>query len=117
LILAISLVLGIAIRLPLAFLFLLFFLLGFSAFGWNGVFLVLGGELAGSRQAGRATGFIMTVVFLGNLTGPVLFGKMIDATGGYRLAWICLAGAMVVALGCMQKIREGKERPEENDRG
>jgi len=115
LILAVSLVLGIAIRLPLAFLFPLFFLLGFSAFGWNGVFLVFGGELAGSHQAGRATGFIMTIVFLGNLTGPLLFGKIIDATGGYRLAWIFVAAAMAVALCCMQKIREGKEHPERKE--
>jgi MFS transporter, ACS family, hexuronate transporter len=106
LILAISLLLGLTPRLPLPFLFLLFFLLGFSAFGWNGVFLVLGGELAGRGQAGRATGFIMTIVFLGNLTGPILFGKMIDVTGGYRLGWIFMAAAMGAALCCLQKIRE-----------
>jgi len=106
LILAVTLVLGLTPRLSPALLFFLFFLLGFSAFGWNGVFLVLGGELAGRGQAGRATGFIMTIVFLGNLTGPLLFGKIIDATGGYRLSWIFVAAAMAVALCFIQKIQE-----------
>ena len=105
-VLTVTLVLGLTPRLPPAPLFILFFLLGFSAFGWNGVFLVLGGELAGRGQAGRATGFIMTVVFLGNVVGPLLFGRIIDATGGYRLAWIFVAATMSVSLCCLQKIQE-----------
>ena len=109
--LCLSLLLGLDIRPPLPLLFFLFFLLGYSAFGWNGVFLAFGGELAGSQQAGRATGFIMTIVFLGNLSGPILFGKIIDATGGYRLAWIFLVVVMIVALYSLQKIRGGEGTP------
>ena len=110
-VLTVTLVLGLTPRLSPALLFFLFFLLGFSAFGWNGVFLVLGGELAGRGQAGRATGFIMTVVFLGNVVGPLLFGRIIDATGGYRLAWIFVAATMSVSLCCLQKIQE-RNKPE-----
>jgi sugar phosphate permease len=105
-ILGISLILGSDVRLPEIALFLVLFIFGFSAVGWNGVHQAFIGEFSGEKSAGRAIGFCLAIGFLGSLSGPVLFGKIIDATGTYRIAWFSLSGIMVLAFIFFQMIHE-----------
>jgi MFS transporter, ACS family, hexuronate transporter len=108
LIFLVSLVLGLNLSLPLVPLFIIVFLFGFSAVGWNGVYHAFVGELSGKEKAGRAIGLSMTITFLGNVIGPVLFGKIIDLTGSYSMAWYFLCVSMVGALIAFSMINEEK---------
>ena len=57
-------------------------------------------------MAGRATGLIMAIVFSGAVVGPILFGKIIDASGSYDIAWFFLSAAMAGAFAVYSMIRE-----------
>jgi MFS family permease len=101
-----SLILGLNIPLPLVLLFFVLFLFGFSAIGWNGVYHAFIGELPDKEMIGRTVGLSMTIVFTGNLLGPLLFGKIIDVTSSYSMAWYLLCVAMVVAFILISMVRE-----------
>jgi len=103
---SVSLILGVDVPLPLGVLFLIFFVFGFSAIGWNGVFHAFIGELAEKESAGRAIGLTMTIIFLGNISGPVLFGKILDATHSYSTGWYFLCASMVGAFTLFSLIKE-----------
>ena len=104
----ISLILGLNIYLPEIALFLVLFIFGFSAIGWNGVYHAFIGELSGEKLAGRAVGLSIGIAFLGNLSGPVLYGKIIDITGTYNIAWFSLCVVMIGAFISFDMIQEKK---------
>jgi sugar phosphate permease len=104
----ISLILGLNLYLPDIALFLVLFIFGFSAIGWNGVYHAFIGELSGEESAGRAVGLSLGIAFLGNLLGPVLYGKIIDITGTYNIAWFSLCVVMIVAFISFDMIQEKK---------
>jgi len=101
-----SLILGLNIPLPLVLLFFVLFLFGFSAVGWNGVYHAFIGELPNKEMIGRTVGLSMTIVFTGNLLGPLLFGKIIDVTSSYSIAWYFLCIVMAVAFILISMVRE-----------
>lgn len=107
----VSLILGLNIHLALIPLLLILFIFGFSAIGWNGVYHAFVGELSGKEKAGKAVGLTMTITFVGNLSGPVLYGKIVDATHSYHMAWYFLCAAMVGALIIFSMIQESKISP------
>jgi MFS family permease len=107
----VSLILGLNIHLALIPLLLILFIFGFSAIGWNGVYHAFVGELSGKEKAWKAIGLTMPITFVGNLSGPVLYGKIVDATHSYHMAWYFLCAAMVGALIIFSMIQESKISP------
>ena len=83
---------------------------GVVGIGWNGVQHTWLAELAGPRAAGTAVGLGLAISSAGVTLGPLLFGYVLQATGGYRWPWLGLATAMVAALGTLALIRE-RRRP------
>jgi ACS family hexuronate transporter-like MFS transporter len=83
---------------------------GVVGIGWNGVQHTWLAELAGPRAAGTAVGLGLAVSSAGVTLGPLLFGHVLQVTGGYRWPWLGLATAMVVALGTLGLVRE-RRRP------
>ncbi len=81
--------------LPLAFITSV--LLGLTAFSWIPVYFISIGEMAGSGQAGTATGLGMVFNRIGTLVGPPVFGYIADATGSYQAGWVLLGAVMLVA--------------------
>ena len=80
-------------------LVLIIFVLGFTAFGWNGIFHAYLVELAGLKQAGTVTGISMSIVFCGNILGPLIFGAIVDMSGGsYRYSWEFISALMVLSV-------------------
>ena len=75
--------------------YLFSFLMGFSIFGWFGVFFVTIGEFAGSKRIGAATGLALLSNRIGILAAPPLFGLLADARGNYNLSWL-LFGAVII---------------------
>lgn len=102
----ISLLLGLNLRLPPLMLIFILFVLGASAIGWNGVYHALIGKISGKEMAGRATGLIVAIVFIGGVVGPLLFGKIVDASGSYDTAWLFLSAVMACAVIAYSLIRE-----------
>lgn len=70
---------------------------GFTAIGYNALFLTMIGEIAGPEKAGQATGFAVTIAYCGVVIGPPLFGFTVDLIG-YNYAWISLGGMLLAAI-------------------
>jgi len=85
-------------------------ILGITAIGWGGLYSALAGELAGKEAAGKALGITAAILVLGAMTGPPIFGYIVDITSSYQLAWLAMAlcGAISVVLASL--IREHKRR-------
>lgn len=85
-------------------------LLGTTAIGWGGLFATQVAELAGTQLAGRASGIASGILLVGVMTGPPLFGYIVDSTGSYQTAWftMALSGAITVIL--ISLVRERKRQ-------
>lgn len=90
---------------PLAVLILA---IGACAIGWNAVHLSIVSELAGIDLAGTAVGSSLTVVYIGMIVGPPLFGAIVDTTGQYSVAWLWLAALSLLGAGLMSRVRESR---------
>jgi sugar phosphate permease len=93
---------------PWPALWLLLFLTGITAIGWNGINMTFVGELAGRSASASAAGLNLTGSYLGIITGPPLFGKLVDVTQSYGTSYLVVAGVAVLALGLLWSIRVGE---------
>jgi ACS family hexuronate transporter-like MFS transporter len=105
---AMALLLGSNVTLPSILLVSVFFILGMSAIGWNGVFHAYIGEISPKGFVGLATGVSMAIVFMGGLIGPFLFGKIVDTFQSYPAAWFFLSWAMAMAFIFYRRVPERK---------
>ena len=74
--------------------------------GWNGVQISFFSELSSKGREGRAVALGLMIEQPGILVGPYLFGLVVDHTGSFRLAWLLVAGFLVVAALIMTRVRE-----------
>ena len=80
--------------------------LGLTLLGWQAVYAVLLPELSGRQLAGSAIGVGYTLVQIGAVVGPPLFGRIVDATGDYRLAWRALSLSVAAGIPLMLLVKE-----------
>ncbi|MEQ8708182.1 MAG: MFS transporter [Rhodospirillales bacterium] len=66
-------------------------LLGFSAVGWNGIFMAEVANQAPADKTAAATGISIGCTFSGVVVGPVIFGILADLTGSYAVGFSALA--------------------------
>lgn len=71
--------------------------LGVLVLGWHAVHTIFMPELAGKELAGSAVGLGFTIMQVGSVVGPPVFGYIVDVTGDYRWGWRALG--LIVALG------------------
>ena len=81
--------------------------LGVSILSWPGILTVYVAELAGTERSGTSIGAINTIMRLGIVIVPPLFGLLVDVTNSYSLGWGIAAGALVAATTCLLLL--GKE--------
>jgi len=79
-------------------LLLFIVLLGSTTIGYHGVLFGLMGEIIKKEIVGLATGFSLTITYLGIILFPPLFGHLVDKQGSYNQAWDLLALSWVVAI-------------------
>jgi ACS family hexuronate transporter-like MFS transporter len=89
-----------------AWLGVLALVFGVVGIGWNGVQHTWMAELAGPRAAGTAVGLGLGISSAGVTLGPLCFGYLVQATGGYRGPWIVLAVSMGAALALLTLVRD-----------
>jgi predicted MFS family arabinose efflux permease len=78
---------------------------GLSAIGWNGINMTFVAEIAGRRASATAAGLNLTASSLGIMTGPPLFGLLVDFTGSYALAFLAGAWLHLAALLMLSQVR------------
>lgn len=79
---------------------------GFSAIGWNGVFIAVIARQAPPNEVGMATGGTLVFTYAGVMAGPSLFGAL-HTHGGltYGASFILLALVTAVGVGCVYQAR------------
>ncbi|AYY12266.1 MFS transporter [Actinobacteria bacterium YIM 96077] len=82
---------------------------GFFAQGWVGVIRLWGTELAGSGRSGRAGGLLLGSMMLGSLTGPPVFGWLVDTAGGYSTSWTVM-GTLALAASAAVLVAQHRQR-------
>ncbi|MFH0725054.1 MAG: MFS transporter [Pseudomonadota bacterium] len=65
--------------------------LGGAFLGWNGLIITYIAELAGTSIAASVVGVSSSIGFIGIISGPLLFGYLVDLFG-YFTGWMMLAG-------------------------
>jgi MFS transporter, ACS family, hexuronate transporter len=80
--------------------------MGASVIGWNGLLLAYVAEQAGPHRAGTAIGLAVSIVFIGAVVYPPLFGWLVDRTGSYQPAWLALAVILLGGLALFPFMRE-----------
>jgi MFS family permease len=81
---------------PLFALILLAAFAGVTVSSWNGIQLAEVAREAPKGRVGETTSGATLVIFIGYVLGPALFGLLLAATGGYRLAFLA-TGALSLA--------------------
>ncbi len=72
-------------------------LFGTSAFGWNGVAMLVAMTIVDDARAGWASGRVVLFYFAGLVSSPVPFGMLTDLTGSYLYGWFGLGAAFILA--------------------
>jgi len=91
------------IQLNLVIVYVFSFLLGFSVFGWGGLYFVTLAEYAGTARAGAAIGLGLLFNRIGILAAPPIFGAIADRQGDYNFSWLIFG--VVIALSSLLLMR------------
>ena len=86
------------------------FSLGIGSIGRGGLSSVIAGEWRGKEAAGVAAGTVAGIFMIGAVTGPLLFGYIVDSTGSFETAWYAMALCSVISMIFISMIREHKKR-------
>jgi ACS family hexuronate transporter-like MFS transporter len=86
------------------------FLLGIGSVGFGAIFFTMLSELGGPSGAGTASALGSTISMAGSILGPVAFGRIVDATGSYQLAWFSLVTIGALAMLSIFLVNEEPRR-------
>ena len=103
-------------EIPVFLLLVMIALLGLTTIGYHGVLFGLMGEIVRKEVVGLATGFSLTITFLGIVLFPPFFGHLVDRLGSYDRAWDTLALAWVVAVAILVFFVQEKNSTPEPER-
>jgi nitrate/nitrite transporter NarK len=84
-------------------------LFGATAVTWNAVGMLAVISSSGAGMAGRASGVVVFGFYIGFVGSPVLFGWLVDSTGGYSLAWLGVAAIFSATLLVIARWRRADE--------
>ncbi|MBT2686914.1 MFS transporter [Bacillus sp. ISL-47] len=73
-------------------------LFGFSAAGFNGIWMNLASELVPPEKAGISSGISLTMGSTAVIIVPPLFGFLVDFTGDFMAGWLLITGLMVMVF-------------------
>ena len=79
-------------------LWVVLFVLGFCAIGWNTVYVTVAAESVLPASVGRATGAALFFSYAGALAVPPLLGLIVDETDSWVVTWLIAAAVAAIAL-------------------
>ncbi len=82
-------------------IFIIIVIFGFSSMGHNALMITFVGESARKELSGTAVGLLLTIISIGVIIGPPLFGYIVDLKETYSLAWQSLAVCMAIAIALL----------------
>ena len=71
--------------------------LGLTTMAWGGVYNILVAEMAGPAHSGATLGAVETLMRVGGIPMPAIFGLLVDATDSYTFTWRATA-AMIFTI-------------------
>lgn len=83
---------------PLEVIFAVLFLFGFTAVGWNGVFMAEVARMSPPDKIGSATGGVLVMVFIGVMIGPMLFTGIHEVLGQYTASFAAIAVVTLIGI-------------------
>lgn len=86
---------------PLAGLAAVCAALGFTAVGWNGIYLAEVPRVVPLEKVGAATGGVLLFTFAGVVAGPSSFGVILAATGSYAAAFAAVALPVLATVAAL----------------
>ena len=101
-------------RPPLEVLLPLWLILGIGAVGWNALALTWAGETVPAAHSGLAMSTTASIIFVGAVIHPPLFGWLADTTHHLTAGWVWLGTILVAAFGLTRihpKSRQSSVRP------
>ena len=69
---------------------------GLNVFSYMSAPAFMATDLFGKKDSSVNLGFVQLFFAVGFASGSALFGAIVDATGGYQLAWVTMLGCVVV---------------------
>jgi len=72
--------------------------LGFTAVGWNGIYLAEVARVVPIETVGAATGGVLMFTFLGIVLGPSSFAAIVAMTGSHAAALVALDALVLVTV-------------------
>ena len=94
---------------PKALIYVLFFVFGATASGWNGAFLGEVARLAPPGQVSHATGGSLFFVNISSIAAPVIFASIFARTNSYSETFGLLALTSTAAVFCLLRARRYSE--------
>ena len=79
---------------------------GMAALGWNAIELAFVMKMVKPEQGATAVGVTITVMQLGVLLIPPMFGAVVDLTGSYSLGFLIVAGLVFLGVLTLLSLRE-----------
>ena len=77
---------------------------GATAVGWNGIFLAEVVRVTSPERSASATGGVLFFTFAGMMMGPAVFGAIVSAGGGFRVAfWVLAALCLLPGLALLRR--------------
>lgn len=77
---------------------------GLSAVGWNGIFMAEIARLAPTGMVSSATGGVMVAVFVGALSGPIIFNQIYAWLGTYTVSFALMAVMSFVGICAIARL-------------
>jgi MFS family permease len=99
---------------PRPLVYVLFFVLGATASGWNGVFLGEVARVAPPGQVSPATGGALFFVNVGSVAAPIVFATAFSWLGRYSAAFALLVLPALIAFVCLRCARQSASAPTRN---
>jgi MFS family permease len=96
---------------PRPLVYVLFFVLGATASGWNGVFLGEVARVAPPGQVSPATGGALFFVNVGSVAAPIVFATAFSSFGRYSAAFALLVLPASIAFVCLRRARQSAPPP------
>lgn len=96
---------------PRPLVYLLFFVLGATASGWNGAFLGEVARVAPPGQVSPATGGALFFVNVSSVVAPIVFATAFSVFGRYSAAFALLVLPAIIAFICLRCAMQSAAAP------